>query len=101
MAYATVKGRRYEVRVTQDLTDNYSIEVYPPAAPGAVKRSEPFKNWPVPIVMKIHADSRAHALIGGLEHLKKLGEIDEFHVEDSERPPPEVPKVPKPPPAAT
>ena len=51
-----------------------------------MKRSEPFKNWPVPIVIKLHADSKAHALVGGLEELKKQGQIDDFHIEEGERP---------------
>src|SRR5579883_93877 len=88
MAYALVKGEKYKVRVTQDLSTNFSVEVYPEPPPGTIKRSEPFKPWPVPICLKICADSKADALVFGLEHMKKLGRIDDFHVEPSERPAP-------------
>jgi hypothetical protein len=76
MAHATVKGQRHLVRVTRDLTDNWSLEVYPAPAPGQEKVSEPFKNWPVPLCLKLHADSREDALSFGLEHMKKLGKKD-------------------------
>ena len=88
MAYATVKGQRYNVRVIQDLTDNFSLEVYPVPQQGQEKRSEPFKNWPVPLCLKLRADSREDALLHGLEHMKKLGKIDDFHLEPNERPAP-------------
>jgi len=100
MAYATIKGRRQAVRVTQDLADNYSIEVYPEPAKDAEKKSEPFKTWPVPAILKLHADSRAHALVAGLEHMKKLGKIDDYHVEEAEKPPAPPPPAEKPAPAA-
>jgi hypothetical protein len=97
MAYATVKGIRYNVRVVQDLTDNWSLEVYP-AGDRGVKTSEPFKNWPVPLCIKLRADSREDALLMGLEHMKKLGRIDDFHLDPGERPTPPAPaaKVAKP-----
>lgn len=91
MAHATVKGKRHNVRVVQDLTDNWSLEVYPTPNPNQVKTAEPFKNWPVPLCLKIRADTREDALFTGLEHMKKLGKIDEFHLEANERPlPPEA-----------
>ena len=86
MAHATVKGARYNVRVVQDLAANWSVEVYPVPREGEIKRSEPFKNWPVPLCIKICADTRADALVMGLEQMKKLGKIDDFHIEESERP---------------
>lgn len=86
MAHATVKGQRFNVRITQDLATNWALEVYPPPPPGAVKVAEPFKNWPVPVCLKIQADTREDALLYGLEHLKKLGRIDDFHLEANERP---------------
>ena len=96
MASATVKGQQYSVRVTQDLSTNYSIEVYPEPPPGTIKKSEPFKPWPTPLVIKICADTRADALLCGLEHMKKLGRIDDFHLEPSERPvPPAAAGAPK------
>lgn len=90
MAHATVKGSRYNVRVVQDLTDNWSLEVYP-SPDGRLKRSEPFKNWPVPLCIKIRADSREDALAMGLEQMKKLGKIDDYHLEPGERPKPPPP----------
>ena len=78
MAWATVKGERWEVRVTQDLTDNYAIEVFPRPAAGTVKKSEIYKDWPVPLVMKVFANSSSDALACALEHLKTLGRIEEF-----------------------
>ncbi len=90
MAYATVKGQKYAVRVTQDLSTNYSVEVYPEPPPGTIKRSEPFKPWPSELCLKICADTREDALLHGLEHMKKLGRIDDFHLEPNERPAPPV-----------
>ena len=78
MAWATVKGERWEVRVTQDLTDNYAIEVFPRPPPGTVKKSEIYKDWPVPLVMKVFANTGGDALACALEHLKKLGRIEDF-----------------------
>jgi hypothetical protein len=95
MAYAIVKGQKYAVRVTQDLSTNFSIEVYPEPPPGTIKRSEPFKPWPVPLCLKICADTRQDALVFGLEHMKKLGTIDDFHVEPNERPAPPQAAAPK------
>ena len=88
MAYATVKGVKHAVRVVQDLSDVWSLEVYPEPAPKKEKRSEPYKNWPVPLVLKIRADSRAHALVAGLAQMKSLGKIDGFEVDEAEKPPP-------------
>ncbi len=88
MAYAMVNGRRHAVRVTRDLADNYSVEVYPEPPPGAEKEAEPFKNWPVPLIMKLNAESREDALVAALEHMKKLGRISDFHVDESEKPKP-------------
>jgi len=87
MATATVKGVPHSVRVVQDLADNWSLEVFPTPAAGAYKASEPFKNWPVPLCLKIRADSREHAIVAGLEHMKKLGKIDDYRVEEHEKPP--------------
>ena len=92
MAHATVKGQRHSVRVTQDLTDNFSIEVYVQPKAGTIKREEPFKTWPVPLCLKIRADSKEYALEFGLEHMKKLGTIDDYVIEPSERPPPPAAK---------
>ena len=41
----------------------------------------------MPLCLKIRADSREHAIVAGLEHMKKLGKIDAYHVEESEKPP--------------
>ncbi|MBI3184202.1 MAG: hypothetical protein HYZ28_18880 [Myxococcales bacterium] len=92
MAHATVDGRRHAVRVTQDLTDNYAVEVYPEPEPEAIKESEPYKNWPVPLAMKVMADSREDALACALEHMKKLGKISDYHLEESEKPKPKPTK---------
>lgn len=80
MAWATVKGARWEVRVTQDLTDNYAVEVYPLPPPGTVKVAEIYKDWPVPLILKVLAGSADEALQFGLAHLKALGRIDDFTI---------------------
>jgi hypothetical protein len=80
MAWATVKGARWEVRVTQDLTDNYAVELFPLPPRGTIKKSEIYKDWPVPLVMKVFAHSSADALSCALEHLQKLGKIDAFEL---------------------
>jgi hypothetical protein len=58
-----------------------------------VKNFEPFKNWPVPLCIKVRADSREDALSFGLEHMKKLGKIDDFELAPDERPPPPAAKA--------
>jgi hypothetical protein len=95
MAHAMVKGRRHEVRVIQDLAENFNLEVFPTPAQDAYKAAEPFKNWPVPLCMKLRADSKAHALEAGLAHMKQLGQIDDYHIDASERPSPDAPKPKK------
>jgi hypothetical protein len=100
MAYVTIKGTRHNVRIMKDLGENWSLEVYPEPSKG-FKAFEPFKNWPTPLCLKILADSKEDALQSGLEHMKKLGQIDEFHLEPNERPapPPPPPAKPAPKPA--
>jgi len=96
MAYATIKGQKHNVRVMQDLSTNWSLEVYPEPKAGVPKREEPFKPWPVPLCMKICADTKEDALLHGLEHMKKLKQIDDYHLEPSERPaPPAASAAPK------
>lgn len=87
MAWATVKGVRHTVQVVSDFPNLWSVELHPPP-PDRLKTSEPYKPWPVPLVLKLYADTAAHALVFGLEHLKSLGRIEEFHVEESEKPAP-------------
>ncbi len=94
MPWATVKGEKWEVRVTQDLTDNYAIEVFPRPPPGTVKKAEIYKDWPVPLVMKVFANSEDDALFCGLGHLKKLGRIEDFGGLPEKPPPPAPPVVP-------
>lgn len=101
MSYATVNGKRHALRVTQDLTENFAVEVYPEPEPSAVKVSEPYKNWPVPITMKVRADTREDALLCVLEHLKKLGKISDFQLDEADRPKPPPPVEPKAPAAAS
>jgi hypothetical protein len=96
MAHALVDGRKHLVRVTQDLAENFAIELYPEALPEAVKESEPYKNWPVPLIMKVKADTAEDALFCALEHMKQLGKISDFHLEDSEKPKPKPAKAPAP-----
>lgn len=86
MAFATVKGIRHTVLVVSDFPNLWSLELHPPA-PAGPKTSEPYKPWPVPLVLKLYADSAAHALVFGLEHLKSLGRIEAYEVADAERPP--------------
>jgi len=93
MAYATVAGKRHNVRVVQDLADNWSLEIYPAPDEKRLKTSEPFKNWPVPLCIKVRADSREDALSFALEHLKKVGKIDDFELAPDERPAPAPPKT--------
>jgi hypothetical protein len=93
MASATVAGSKYNVRVVQDLADNWSLEVYPVPDGRRIKTAEPFKNWPVPLCIKIRADSREDALTYGLEYMKKLGKIDDFELLPDERPKPPPPKA--------
>lgn len=80
-AHAFVDGIRHEVRITRDLTHNWSIELYPTPREGLEKRAEPYKNWPVPICLKIWANSKESALEGGLNHLKQLDQIENFVIE--------------------
>jgi hypothetical protein len=96
MAYAMIEGKRHLVRVTRDLGDNYAVDVYPEPTPGSIKVAEPFKPWPVPLTMKVLADSREDALVCVLEHMKKLGKITDYHVDDNERPKPPVAGAKKP-----
>lgn len=102
MAHATIKGQRHDVRISRDLADNWALEVYPQPAPGQIKVSEPYKNWPSPLCLKICANSREDALLQGLEHMKKLGQLDDFHLDPDERPapPPVAAEKPKAPAAA-
>lgn len=93
MAQATIAGKKHNVRVVQDLADNWSLEIYPVLEHQRVKAFEPFKNWPVPLCLKVRADSREDALAFGLEHLKKLGKIDAFELALDERPAPPPPKA--------
>lgn len=95
MAHAMVKGQKYLVRVTQDLAENWSVEAYPQPAPQAIKRSEPFKVWPVPLCMKVKADTREDALVCALEHMKKLKKIDDYLIDPSEMPKPPEPAAKK------
>ncbi|MHB8879784.1 MAG: hypothetical protein ACYC8T_39350 [Myxococcaceae bacterium] len=99
MAHATIEGRKHLVRVTQDLTDNWAVEVYPEPTPGKLKTAEPYKPWPVPLTMKVKADTREDALMCVLEQMKKLGRISDFHVEENEKPKP-PPAKPAPAPVA-
>jgi hypothetical protein len=94
MAHATIEGRKHLVRVTRDLSENFAVEVYPEPVAGKVKTAEPYKPWPVPLTMKVKADTAEDALVCVLEHLKKLGKISAFHVDENEKP-----KPPPPPPA--
>lgn len=98
MAWATVKGSRHEVRLVSDFPNLWAVEVYPAPPAGTEKRSEPYKPWPVPLVMKLYADTQEAALVTALEHLKSLGRIDDFHLEEHERPAP--PAAPAPAPAS-
>src|SRR4051812_3934365 len=93
MATATVNGTKHLVRVTQDLADNWAVEVYPEPTPGVRKTAEPFKNWPVALTMKVMADSREDALLCVLEQMKKTGKISDFVIDANERPKPKAPKA--------
>jgi hypothetical protein len=93
MATATVNGQKHRVRVTRDLTDNYAIEVYPEPEAGAVKIAEPFKPWPVPLTMKVMADTAEDALQCALETMQKKGKISSFEIPPEERPKPPAPKA--------
>jgi hypothetical protein len=100
MAHAIVDGRKHLVRVTRDLVENWAVELYPDPEPGKRKVSEPYKPWPVPLTVKVRADTLEDALACVLEQLKRSGKISEFHVEEHEKPKPPPPAPPKPAPVA-
>jgi len=93
MAHAMVGGKRHEIRVVQDLGENWSLELFATPEARKEKTAEPFKPWPVPLCLKLRADTREDALQTGLEHLQKLGKIESFHLEPNEKPKPVVPKA--------
>jgi hypothetical protein len=94
MAYAIVNERKHRVRVTKDLGDNYAVEVFNEPDKSTIKVAEPFKGWPVPLCMKVLADTPEDALACALEHLKKLKKISDYHLEEHEKPKPPAPKAP-------
>jgi hypothetical protein len=80
MAKAKVQGKEFDVRVTQDLTDNWSVEVLQPPEKLDKKLNigrRPFDEAPG-LVIKIRADNRDAALKAGLDLLKKYGKIDDY-----------------------
>ncbi len=80
MAKAKVQGKEFDVRVTQDLTDNWSVEVLQPAEKLERKLNlaqRPFDEPPA-LIIKIRADTRDAALKAGLDLLKKYGKIDDY-----------------------
>ena len=80
MAKARKNGKDYDVRVTQDLADNWSIDVLQPPAQTKPKYGMPrrsFDESPFEVI-KVRADTRESALKAGLELLKKYGKIDDF-----------------------
>ena len=50
---------------------------------------------PVPLTMKVLADTREDALVCVLEHMKKLGKISDYHVDENEKPKPPAVGAPK------
>jgi hypothetical protein len=92
MAHAILGGKRHEIRVVQDLGENWSLEIYVTPDPKKEKTAEPFKPWPTPLCLKLRADTREDALQSGLQHLQKLGKIESFHLEPNEIPKPAAPK---------
>jgi hypothetical protein len=80
MAKAKMQGEEYEVRVTQDLTDNWSVEVITPPEKMRQKLNisrRPFDEPPA-LIIKIRADTRESALKAGLDLLKRYGKIDDY-----------------------
>lgn len=81
MAKATIRGKDFEVRVIQDLTDNWSVEVRQPPEASDVQRynlgRRPFDE-PPSMVIKVRADTRESALKAGLDLMKKYGKIDDY-----------------------
>ncbi len=88
MTHAIVKGAKWDVRVTPDLTDNFAVELFPTPPEGTQKTTELYKPWPVPLVLKLLANSERDALVCALEHLKKLGKIDSFELDPVTSSPP-------------
>ena len=80
MAKARVNGKDYDVRVTQDLTDNWSVEVLQPPEQTGEKLNigrRPFDEPPGKII-KVRADTKESALKAGLDLLKKYGQIEDY-----------------------
>jgi hypothetical protein len=82
MAKARKNGKDYDVRVTQDLADNWSIDVIQPPPTGKSKYGMPHRSFDESPseVIKVRADTRESALKAGLELLKKYGKIDDFFI---------------------
>jgi len=76
MPRARIKGTEHEVRVTQDLADNWAVEVAPNPAPA--RKVERFKLPPPLFLVKVHANSGEAAAKAVLEMLKQQGKIDDF-----------------------
>ena len=80
MATAKIEGKEFEVRVTQDLTDNWAIEVIKPPEKLSQKlniSTRPF-DAPPSVIIKVRADTRESAMKAGLDLLKKYGQIDDY-----------------------
>ena len=79
MPRARIHGVEQEVRVTQDIADNWAVEVAPSPAP-ARKSNEELKPYPTALMVKLHANSREAAAKAALDILKAAGRIDDFTV---------------------
>lgn len=75
---ATVRGQRCEVRITRDLTDNYAVEVMPPAMPNQQKSHHPVAPL---FIYKLKADNWQAAAWTVLQGLKDQGKIEDFQSE--------------------
>ncbi len=75
MMTARSGSTEYVVRINQDLSDNWAIELSPKTA-----SEGPFKPAHAPLVIKVRADNREAALRTGLELLKQSNRIDSWEL---------------------
>lgn len=89
MAKAFIGGRECRVTVDPDLGESWAVCVVPPPLrPGEADLA--------PAVAKLQGKDRAAVLKGGLEILRKAGQIERFELEPGDVPPPPEPAEPAP-----
>ncbi|MGC4115437.1 MAG: hypothetical protein QM765_12705 [Myxococcales bacterium] len=78
MPRARIKGVDHEVRVTQDISENWAVEVAP--IPTTPRKFDRYKPHPALFLVKLRATGREAAAKAALEILKQEGKIDDFTV---------------------